>query len=185
MTTPRERLNELFLKVDTFFARAQGKYGEAITCRAGCDDCCRRRFSVTTIEAAAIVEALDRLPAEERRRVAARAADPEGTVCPALGEDGRCAVYEARPTICRTHGLPIRFTEQKAGRSLPVVDACPKNFVGRDLGAIEPASVLDQATLSTVLVALDAAHADAAGLPRGQRFDMTDLCAASPNFSLD
>jgi Fe-S-cluster containining protein len=185
MPTPRERLDELFLKVDTFFTRAQGKLGEAITCRAGCDDCCRRRFSVTTIEAAALGEALDRLPAEERRRVAARAAEPEGSVCPALGEDGRCAVYEARPTICRTHGLPIRFTERTAGRSLPVVDACPKNFVGLDLGSLEPSNVLDQATLSTVLAALDAAYADATDLPRGQRIEMTDLCAASPNISLD
>ena len=179
MPSPRERLAELFLKVDTFFARAQGKLGEAITCRAGCDDCCRRRFSVTSIEAAALREALSRLPAEERWRVAARAADAAGTACPALGEDGRCAVYEARPTICRTHGLPIRFTEQKAGRSLPVVDACPKNFAGQDLGSVDPSSVLDQATLSTVLGALDAAYADAAGLPRGQRIEMTALCVGS------
>ncbi|MDI1449892.1 YkgJ family cysteine cluster protein [Polyangium sp. 6x1] len=176
--SPRERLNELFLKLDAFFARGKGRHGEAITCRAGCDDCCRRRFSVTTIEAAAVEEALDRLSAEERQKVAARAADPAGTVCPALGEDGRCAVYEARPTICRTHGLPIRFTERKGGRSLPIIDACPKNFVGQDLASVDPASVLDQTTLSTVLAALDAAHADAAGLPRGQRIEMTTLCSS-------
>ena len=175
--SPRERLHELFLKVDSFFTRAQGRHGEALTCHAGCDDCCRRRFSVTTIEAAGVLEALDRLPAEERQRVAARAADPGGTVCPALGEDGRCAVYEARPTICRTHGLPIRFTERKAGRSLPVVDACPKNFVGQDLASLDPSNVLDQTTLSTVLAALDAAYADAEGLSRGQRIEMTALCA--------
>ncbi|MDI1475170.1 YkgJ family cysteine cluster protein [Polyangium sp. y55x31] len=176
--SPSERLHELFLKLDSFFARAVSRSGEAITCAAGCDDCCRRRFSVTTIEAAAVQEALDRLPAEERQRVAARAADAAGTACPALGEDGRCAVYEARPTICRTHGLPIRFTERKGGRSLPVVDACPKNFVGQDLASLDPSTVLDQATLSTVLAALDAAYADAAGLPRGQRIEMTTLCSS-------
>lgn len=176
--SPRERLHELFLKVDSFFARAKSRSGEAITCAAGCDDCCRRRFSVTTIEAAEVQEALDRLSDEERQRVAARAADAAGTACPALGEDGRCAVYEARPTICRTHGLPIRFTERKGGRSLPVVDACPKNFVGQDLASLDPSTMLDQATLSTVLAALDAAYADAVGLPRGQRIEMTTLCSS-------
>ncbi|MDI3287016.1 YkgJ family cysteine cluster protein [Polyangium sp. 15x6] len=176
--SPRERLHELFLKVDSFFAHAKSRCGEAITCAAGCDDCCRRRFSVTTIEAAEVQEALDRLPAEERQTIAARAADPAGTDCPALGEDGRCAVYEARPTICRTHGLPIRFTERTGGRSLPVVDACPKNFAGQDLASLDPRAVLDQATLSTVLAALDAAYADAVGLPRGQRIEMTTLCSS-------
>ncbi len=176
--SPRERLHELFVKVDSFFAHAQARHGEAITCSAGCDDCCRRRFSVTGIEAAVIGEALARLPAEPRQKVQARAADREGTACPALGEDGRCAVYEARPTICRTHGLPIRFMEASAGRSLPMVDACPKNFRGQDLGALDPKSVLDQTTLSTVLAALDAAYADSLGAPRGQRIEMTELCRA-------
>jgi Fe-S-cluster containining protein len=32
--------------------------------------------------------------------------EDEETPCPLLGEDGACLVYEQRPMICRTHGLP-------------------------------------------------------------------------------
>jgi uncharacterized protein len=174
--TPRERLGELFAKLDAFFATAKARHGAAITCHAGCDDCCRRRISVTSIEAAEIRDALAQLPADRRREVAERAARVEAA-CPALDRAGRCAVYEARPTICRTHGLPIRFTPERERRSLPVVDACPKNFSGEDLATIDTKSVLDQATLSTVLAALDAAFADAEGKPRGERIEMTSLCA--------
>jgi hypothetical protein len=175
--SPRERLGELFAKVDAFFARARARHGEAITCRAGCDDCCRRRFSVTALEADAIREVVARLGDEERSALARRAEEGDRGVCPALDPDGRCAVYEARPLICRTHGLPIRYTRAMDARRLPVLDACPKNFDGQELASLDPSTVLDQQTLSTVLAALDAAHADALGRPRGERIDVAALVA--------
>src|SRR5262245_33624753 len=101
--TPRQRLDELFGKLDLFFETVKTRHGDAITCHAGCDDCCQRRFSVTSIEAAAIRDAVARLSEDEQRELAARAKAP-GTACPALDSAGRCAVYDARPTICRTHG---------------------------------------------------------------------------------
>ena len=175
--TPRQRLDELFAKVDAFFARAAAHHGEKITCRAGCDECCRRRFSVTSLEAAAIAEAVAALPPERRAELAARARGGDPGVCPALDPDGRCAVYSARPLICRTHGLPIRFPAPPGSRALPVIDACPKNFGGEELGAVEASTVLDQGTLSTILGALDAAYADAEGRARGERVTIADLLA--------
>ncbi|WP_437637275.1 YkgJ family cysteine cluster protein [Sorangium sp. So ce854] len=169
---PRERLRELFAKVDVFFARASARHGARMACHTGCSDCCRRRFSVTSIEADALREAVAALPEADRSALAARALAGDPGVCPALDGEGRCAVYTARPLICRTHGLPIRFAPP-GGRALPVVDACPKNFVGEDLPSIEASSILDQTTLSTVLAALDMAHADASGRPRGARVAIT------------
>ena len=170
----RAHLDALFAKVEGFFTAAQAREGEQITCHAGCSDCCRR-FTVTGIEAEVIGEGLAALPDARRDELAARASNTTTDVCPALDTDGRCAIYAHRPLICRTHGLPIRFTEQRAGRSLPMLDACPKNFVGRDLTAVSPASVMDQTTLSTILGALDAAHADEAGRARGERVAIADL----------
>ncbi|WP_437962552.1 YkgJ family cysteine cluster protein (plasmid) [Sorangium sp. So ce119] len=170
---PRDRLRELFTKVDAFFAHASARHGARMACRTGCSDCCRRRFSVTSLEADALREALAALPEADRAALAARARAGDPGVCPALDGEGRCAVYAARPLICRTHGLPIRFAPAPETRALPVIDACPKNFVGEDLHALEASSVLDQTTLSTVLAALDMAHADAAGRPRGERVAIT------------
>jgi hypothetical protein len=175
--SPRERLESLFARVDAFFRRAAEVHGESITCHAGCDDCCRRRFSVTALEAEALREALALLSAEERRTLAERALHGDPSVCPALGPDGRCALYAARPLICRTHGLPIRYPAPPGARALPVVDACPRNFQGKDLAGIEPSTVLDQNTLSTVLGALDAAFADERGMPRGERVEIAALLA--------
>jgi uncharacterized protein len=175
--TPRARLDALFAKIEAFFTAAEAREGDAITCHAGCDDCCRRRFTVTGIEAEVIREGLSALPEARREELAIRAREAASNVCPALDPDRRCAIYEHRPIICRTHGLPIRFTEPHGGRSLPMLDACPKNFVGRDLDAVSPASVMDQTTLSTILGALDAAHAAETGRARGERVAIAELLA--------
>lgn len=172
----RAHLDALFAKVEGFFTAAKAREGADITCHAGCSDCCRR-FTVTGLEAEVISEGLAGLTAARREELSARARDDTTTVCPALDEGGRCAIYAHRPVICRTHGLPIRFTEEHAGRSLPMLDACPKNFVGRDLAGVSPASVMDQTTLSTILGALDAADADERGRVRGQRVGIVELLA--------
>jgi Fe-S-cluster containining protein len=180
----KDRLRELFAKVDAFFART----GEAfpapsgITCHAGCNDCCQQRLSVTAIEAEVIEEGLAGLAPTVRQALSARARSPEPQ-CPAL-LDGRCAIYAFRPVLCRTHGLPIRYANGAEGgpRRLPVmgahVDACPRNYAGRDLASLPTSAVLDQATVSTVLGALDAARADELGRERGKRVDLASLLAA-------
>ncbi len=175
----RARLDALFAKIEAFFTAATAREGAAITCHAGCDDCCRRRFTVTGLEAEVIREGLAALPAERRQELALRAREGNLDVCPALDSDGRCAIYAHRPVICRTHGLPLRFTEPRGGRSLPMLDACPKNFVGQDLAAVSPASVMDQTTLSTILGALDAADAAEMGRARGERVAIAALLEGS------
>jgi len=179
--SPRAHLDALYDKLEAFFTAARVRHGEALTCRAGCSDCCARRFTVTALEATVIREGLRALAAERRSELARRANDDEATACPALDLDGRCAIYASRPAICRTHGLPIRFAGagedegEREVRRLPVVDACPRNFVGQDLAGLDPASVLDQEKLSMVLGALDAAHAAAEGRARGERVSITAL----------
>lgn len=179
--TPRARLAELFQKVDLFFARASAVHGPRMACAPGCADCCHRRFSVTRLEAAALSDALAALPPERRAELSGRAREGDREMCPALDPDGRCAVYEARPLICRTHGLPIRFPPPPDRKALPVLDACPRNFAGEDLRALDPSTVLDQGTLSTVLGALDAAFADEQGRPRGERREIADVLAERPS----
>lgn len=178
--TARERLAALQAKVDAFFARGAQRFPgtDGVTCHAGCADCCRRRFSVTAIEAEAIVEALAALPAERRAELAERAKSGDPGVCPALDPDGRCAVYAARPLICRSHGLPIRFAPEHP-RALPVIDACPRNFAGRDLASLPPDAVLDQATVSTILGALDAARAAERGRVPGERVEIEAILSGA------
>lgn len=175
MEPTAQKLTELWGKVDAFFAQAHAAHGAMITCHAGCDTCCHRRFSITGVEADALQRHLDALGAAEREALRARARSGDPSRCAALGDDGRCGVYAARPIICRTHGLALRFRDDR--RHLPMLDACPKNYTDVDLASLDPATVLDQTTLSTVVAALDALHADALGRPRGARVELDALLA--------
>src|SRR4051812_36611006 len=103
------RLGELQAKVDAFFARVESRHGDDMQCRTGCSDCCRVRLSVTGVEAAAIRAEVAAWPAEQRRALAAL---PDlADRCRALDDAGRCAIYAARPVVCRSHGAPIRIRE--------------------------------------------------------------------------
>jgi hypothetical protein len=187
-------LTRLTAKVDAFFERVHARYAGEIACRPGCDDCCRRRLSVTGVEAAAIATGLAGQDERARAEVGRRARESSDRVCAALGPDGRCGIYAFRPLVCRSHGLPLRFAHDREGapvssgapvsngapgrRSLPVLDACAKNFTERELASIDADCVLDQATLSTLLAAVDAAHAAETGRARGERFDLAELLTA-------
>lgn len=53
--------------------------------------------------------------------------DIHGLPCPALGTEGECTIYEARPVICRRFGMPIYDYKNPAN-----VHACELNFKDGD-----------------------------------------------------
>jgi len=144
------RLPELTAKVDAFFARVAERHGDDMQCATGCSDCCHVRLTITTAEAAAIRALVAGWTAEQRRALAEQGpADRCAALDPA---SGRCRIYAARPLVCRSHGVPVRLTRQ----SLPVVETCFRNF-----RHTPPAAdcVLDQGTLSALLLAVNAGDA--------------------------
>ena len=149
------RLGELTQKVDAFFARVAARHGTDMQCQTGCSDCCHVRLSITTVEAAAIRDLVAGWSSEVRRSLA-----PTGPthLCAALDPAGRCKIYEARPLVCRSHGVPIRLRRG----ALPVVQACHRNFTHT---TADPDCILDQTTLSAMLYAVDAAEAAAPAGP--------------------
>jgi len=117
-----------------------------------------------------------------RAAIFASASVPTGA-CAALDANGRCSIYAARPLVCRSHGVPVRY-EETGKRALPLLDVCPKNFTGHDLAGVDAACVLDQRTLSVILGTLDTLHARALGTPSGLRLPLRDvLLAAAKNAS--
>jgi Fe-S-cluster containining protein len=152
------RLGELTRKVDGFFARVAERHGTDMQCATGCSDCCHVRLTVTGVEAEAIRTLVTGWPDDRRRDLAA--AGPTDR-CAALDAAGRCKIYDARPLVCRSHGVPIRLRQG----GLPVVQACHRNFTRT---TPDPDCILDQATLSATLLAVDAAEPRAAS-PEGAR----------------
>lgn len=97
-----------------------------IACHAGCADCCRH-ITLFPVEAFALASAMRKLPPEQSFRIRehARAAAPESP-CPLLYNE-LCLLYDARPVICRTHGMPLLMTGENGARQ---IDFCPLNFQG-------------------------------------------------------
>lgn len=162
---------QLSAKVDDFFDRVQGRYGAHMRCAAGCSECCGHHLTVSVVEAEAIARALATRDAAARERLAVRASalgDAEGP-CPALEPDGRCAIYEARPLVCRSHGAPMHVPSQGA---LPVLNegleledgsrvaCCHLNFTEHPLDEVDPDCVLDLVNMAATLAVVNARAVD-------------------------
>ncbi|KIG13356.1 hypothetical protein DB30_08123 [Enhygromyxa salina] len=126
-----QHLVTLRTRVDQHFDEAVARSPASFACRAGCDRCCGQRFSVFEVEAGPIRAALADLATNDpplRQRIRAQGQDPKSTSC-ALLVDGRCSVYEQRPLICRSHGLPVAVPDPERADGPLRVDHCPLNFV--------------------------------------------------------
>jgi uncharacterized protein len=146
-----ENYKQLTTRVDALCNAIEAAMGGQITCSEGCSSCCTS-ITVFPVEAAAMREALENLPdqqAEKIHRHIAEHADDER--CPLLLHH-RCMLYESRPIICRTHGLPIIYTADGQRNS----DCCPLNLTETE--SVSGSSVVDLDKLNTLLVAVNSIY---------------------------
>lgn len=182
------QLQQVAQQADREFARGAALHGPRILCRRGCSDCCGQVFRITEPEAARISQFVATLPADQQQRLRdaagvylARRAKlfrgaeswdspvPTGQrlPCPALGPEGECGIYEARPIICRKFGVPVFHPPTGS------VTACELNFkAGEPMD--DPGLVQHQSVLFSAQQQLQAAWNDAGG-PRVE----APLCVAS------
>jgi len=129
----------LIEKLDAHEAKLLHKYGEFISCKKGCSECCILE-SVFPVDAFIIYSA-----------IASGSIDHESLSfqetpgkCVFLKE-GLCSIYSARPVICRTHGYPV-FVQGKT-------DFCPENF--KNLKTIDSEYILDLENLNKALASIN------------------------------
>lgn len=129
-----ELLRALYASVDRRVAELTVHHAERMACRRGCNACCVDELSVFAVEADNIA---DRFPDLAAMTPARRG------VCVFLGEDGACRIYEARPYVCRTQGLPLRWLESDArGETHELRDVCPVHAERFPLESLTPAECL-------------------------------------------
>ena len=110
----------LHREVDAAAAPLQRQHRERLQCRRGCHDCCVDGLTVFEVEAERIRAAHPRLLAEGRPH-------PPGA-CAFLDGEGACRIYDARPYVCRTQGLPLRWLDRDpSGATVEYRDICPLN----------------------------------------------------------
>ena len=104
----------LISQIEALCAHIKTIHGDSIVCRAGCDECCVN-FTIGAGEFTALKKIIQNRP------------DCSGNKnrgsCYFLNS-GLCSIYEHRPVICRTHGLPVRFIDENGSTSY---SSCSKN----------------------------------------------------------
>lgn len=131
MDETMESLERFYEQVEAEVRRVAGLHGVRLHCRLGCCSCCVDELTVFEVEAEQI-----------RRRYGSLLRDTrphsEGA-CAFLDEDGACRIYEHRPYVCRTQGLPLRWIEEGPEDELyEMRDVCPMNEADCGVLDLEP-----------------------------------------------
>lgn len=152
----------LVAKVESAASGVSARRAADITCHAGCEACCHAELTVSVVEAETVRRGLLALSDIERDIVRARGKQmPSGEPrCVMLGDGGKCAIYDARPLVCRTQGHALRYpdgvipasalfsrTEDGGG-----VTWCPLNYTER---LPESHDVLDAERINQILAVVN------------------------------
>lgn len=124
-------VEKLHLAILQATAPLEARHAERLHCARGCHDCCVDELTVFAAEAAVIERHYPTLLSDE-------APGPEGG-CAFLDGEGACRIYEHRPYVCRTQGLPLRWLQEEDGELVELRDICPLNADGESLASLDPA----------------------------------------------
>lgn len=153
----------LHARVDVEVGPLTTRHGPRLRCALGCARCCVDGLTVFEVEAERIRRAFPDVIASGRP-------GPRGG-CAFLDAAGGCRVYAARPYVCRTQGLPLRwYAEDDDDEIVEERDICPLNAEGPALDALDEA---DCWTLGYVELELQRLQARFGGA--GARVALRDL----------
>lgn len=118
MTYNFEKYRRFVTKVDKLTESLSTLHNEHMQCRKGCDLCCMN-YRIFPVEYFAMQQALDQKPIDTQ--------ESKDGGCIFL-KDHACQIYEHRPFICRTHGLPLLYMNDDQWE----LSACELNFTEFD-----------------------------------------------------
>jgi uncharacterized protein len=107
-------------KVDAISMELSEKHARHLQCKKGCDLCCMD-YSILPVEFYSILEELKSRGFKTENLQLNKKKDED---CIFL-KNHVCTIYESRPLICRTHGLPLLYTNNNGDWEL---STCELNF---------------------------------------------------------
>ncbi len=116
-------LEKMYADVDRRANRLAQIHQNRLKCKRGCSMCCVDDLTVYEIEAENI---------HRHHKEFLDTAEPHKKgMCAFLDEEGACRIYEHRPYVCRTQGLPLRWYEEtEDDEIIELRDICPLNEEG-------------------------------------------------------
>lgn len=122
-------IRTLHNQIDTQAKQAIAERGIQFDCRPGCDHCCSLRVEVLPPEVFLIARELKKLPKDDLASLVSKIEDQADYArglsmgnyrrpCVML-EDGRCSIYEVRPSMCRKlYSLDVKSCNTPAMNAL-------------------------------------------------------------------
>ena len=121
-----DALVQMYAEVDALSNHLAQIHSARLHCGRGCSSCCVDGLTVYEIEAENI--------RRHHTEFLETATPHEKGACAFLDEEGSCRIYEQRPYVCRTQGLPLRwFEETEEDEIAELRDICPLNEEGEPI----------------------------------------------------
>ena len=131
-------------KVDLKVEFLENEHKKHITCSKGCDMCCID-YSIFPVEYYSILYELLSNKTETTNE------NSENDKCVFL-KNHSCIIYSSRPFICRTHGIPLLYTDEEGEW---VLSACELNFVDFDFAEFSIETTFPQDRINSKLYLLN------------------------------
>jgi len=184
-TAALKRLADLYRRMDEAYAAAATPIG--LSCAGCADSCCETMFRHHTyVEWVGLWDGLGKLPAARQAEIRDAAENwirrhqnpllpgvRPRVPCPLAQESPeglRCGLYDARPMVCRLHGVPNILIRPRGGQS-----AFPGCDRAQNLGKTCEPALLDRTPLLTELARLEM---DMVGRDRMAKMPRVDLTIA-------
>ncbi len=124
-----EKLKEFYAEVKRQTVRLEKIHAERLNCKKGCSACCVDDITVFEVEAENIKQNHIALLKREKPQ--------KKGVCAFLDKNNACRIYENRPYVCRTQGLPFRWFDEIEDQFVELRDICPLNEEGEPIESLE------------------------------------------------
>ena len=135
-------------QIDIKLEKLSTQHATHMKCGKGCDLCCMD-YSILPVEFYSILDELKEKGMEAK--YIEQSDDQNGKRCVFL-KNHSCTIYESRPVMCRTHGLPLLFTNDDYEWEL---STCELNFTDYDYENFTPDNTWPQDTYNSKLFMLN------------------------------
>jgi len=153
---------KLVAEIDVQVAKlATARFENVLQCRRGCDECCMR-FSVLPLEASVMTDIVGEYKYLDKVSGGDKCVFLSGSLC---------RLYDARPIICRTQGLPLGYIDEVT-ESIEV-SVCHLNFPENFSFTHEDLLYMDG--INQILAELNFQYCQSVSLDPERRFDLEEL----------
>lgn len=144
-------INDLYAKVAQFEKQLGPLAKLKSQCKNGCSKCCYTDISVFEVEASNIKKWFSALSLDQQEVIKSKWNEPRSEGACIFLRNESCTIYEARPLICRTQGLALKFMAHEEIS----IDICPLNEEMLDV--MEEKEVMNLDLLNTILSQIERA----------------------------